>query len=342
MNFCLSTLFTDLFFGLDRLGYVGSAVLTHVGWFHFLVVQLAAVVLMASSISSEARAGSLQVLLATPISGLQVAVGKLLAGLLPCAVLVLVSVPVLTLVGLFGGVDWRSALASAAVTLSAAALSGGVAMWFSAVYQRVEGTLLVSVAIVLGAYPVLLALSYLVCLTIGQMATQPIGASLSGGALGLRGLAPADAGRLVSVPPTNGVVVHCTILLAAAVWPVLFAAKAIRRTALARSMGGPSASPGAWPEQGQSPAPGAWSARNGGLWRRWAGSSGYRMARPSRGLWCGARPCCAQPARRAPGRIAVAHRAVPVAHHTAVRPDRLSGSRSPTACARNTAPRPLI
>ena len=46
-------------------------------------------------------------------------------------------------------------------------------MWFSAIYQRIEGTLLVSIAIVLGAYPVLLGLSYLVCLAIGQMAGQP-------------------------------------------------------------------------------------------------------------------------------------------------------------------------
>jgi ABC-type transport system involved in multi-copper enzyme maturation permease subunit len=114
----------------DRLGFVSRmplvamTVTTAITWLQFLAAQGLAVLLLSSTIGEEIRKGTLGALLTTPITSLQIVVGKLLGRMLHVLVLLAISLPVLAILRLFGGVPAGYVLAGACVTLTTALSPG--------------------------------------------------------------------------------------------------------------------------------------------------------------------------------------------------------------------------
>jgi len=120
---------------LSRMPEVGKYVVTTVVWFQFIAIQLIAIVMLSSAISEEIQRRTLGVLMTTPIASSQIILGKLLSKLLQLVLLLAISMPLLAIVRVFGGVPWDYVLSSLCVTLTAAIFAGSVSLALSA-YTR--------------------------------------------------------------------------------------------------------------------------------------------------------------------------------------------------------------
>jgi ABC-type transport system involved in multi-copper enzyme maturation permease subunit len=71
---------------------------------------------------------TLDVLLTTPVTSLQVVAGKLASKLLVMVLLVLTSLPLLAVLRIFGGIDWPVILALVGLTLAGATFNASLAL----------------------------------------------------------------------------------------------------------------------------------------------------------------------------------------------------------------------
>jgi ABC-type transport system involved in multi-copper enzyme maturation permease subunit len=123
---------------LSRMPEVGKHVVTTVVWFQFIAIQIIAVVMMSSAISEEIQRRTLGVLMTTPIGGLQIVMGKLLSKLLQLILLLAISMPLLAIIRIFGGVPWGYVTSSLCVTLTAAVFVGVVSLTFSTYTRQAQ------------------------------------------------------------------------------------------------------------------------------------------------------------------------------------------------------------
>ena len=94
-------------------------------------MQLLAIIMLSTAISDEVYHRTLGLLMTTPISGLQIVMGKLLSKLLQLVLLLGISLPILAIVRVLGGVSWGYLLSSLCVTLTAAIFAGSLSLLFS-------------------------------------------------------------------------------------------------------------------------------------------------------------------------------------------------------------------
>ena len=127
---------------ISRMSIAGRAIVTTLIWFQFLATQLIAIVMLSSSISDEIDHRTLGVLMTTPITSFQIVVGKLLSKLWQLLILLAISVPVLTIVRIFGGVPWEYVLAGVCITLTSAIFLGSISMYFSIFNRRAYSAIL--------------------------------------------------------------------------------------------------------------------------------------------------------------------------------------------------------
>jgi len=118
-------------FQVSRLGELGKGIVLAVLWLQFLSGQILAAVLLSDAIGAEVRQRTLDVLFVTPIRSLQIVMGKLLSKLLQLVSLLAISLPVLAVVRVFGGVPWGSVIAGLCVTLSASLFGGALSLLLS-------------------------------------------------------------------------------------------------------------------------------------------------------------------------------------------------------------------
>lgn len=129
----------------SRFSQIGRTVISSIVWFQFVVAQLIAIVMASSTISDEIRSGTLAVLMTTPIRSVQIVVGKLLSKLLQLTLLLAISLPLLAIVRIFGGVTWAYVLSSVCITLTAALLAGSLSLLLSMAYRQAHIVILVTV-----------------------------------------------------------------------------------------------------------------------------------------------------------------------------------------------------
>ncbi|MHC4323019.1 MAG: ABC transporter permease subunit [Planctomycetota bacterium] len=141
---------------ISRLSSAGRQIITTIVWFQFIVAQLIAIVMLSSSVSDEIHTGTLSVLMTTPISSFQIVTGKLLSKLLQLMLLLAISLPLLAIVRVFGGVPWDYVSSSVCITLTAALLAGTLSLLLSMTYRHAYTVILVTVIIYMmlfGALP---------------------------------------------------------------------------------------------------------------------------------------------------------------------------------------------
>ena len=120
---------------VSRMPEAGKQISTTILWFQFIAGQLLAAVLLSGAIGGEIRQRSLDVLLTTPVSRSQIVLGKLLSKLLQLVLMLAISLPLLAIVRVFGGVPWDYVVSGLCVTLAAAVFVGSLSL-FCSITQR--------------------------------------------------------------------------------------------------------------------------------------------------------------------------------------------------------------
>jgi ABC-type transport system involved in multi-copper enzyme maturation permease subunit len=129
----------------SRLSQAGRQVITAIAWFQFVAAQLIAIVMLSSSVSDEIHTGILGVLLTTPISSFQIITGKFLSKLLQLILLLAISLPLLAIVRVFGGVTWNFVISSICIALTAVMLAGVLSLFFSIIYRHSYTVILMTI-----------------------------------------------------------------------------------------------------------------------------------------------------------------------------------------------------
>lgn len=142
-----------------RMADAGKQLCTCIVWYLFCTAPLVSLVMLSTSISDELHRRTLGVLLTTPINSFQIVAGKLLGRLSQVVLLLGMSVPVMLVARLLGGVSWDFVVGGIAVTVTAALATGAVSMFFSIGTRRAVLVILKSV-IALGAVWVLPPLAW--------------------------------------------------------------------------------------------------------------------------------------------------------------------------------------
>ena len=141
---------------ISRLSSAGRQIITTIVWFQFIAAQLIAIVMLSSSVSDEIHTGTLSVLMTTPISSFQIVTGKLLSKLLQLILLLAISLPLLAIIRVFGGVTWDYIVSSVCITLTAAVLVGSLSLLLSMIFRHAYNVIIVTILgylLVFGALP---------------------------------------------------------------------------------------------------------------------------------------------------------------------------------------------
>ena len=138
----------NITFQKSRLAQAGREIIVSIVWFQFIAAQLAAVVMFCNSISDEIYHRTLGVLLTTPVSSFQIVIGKLLSKLFQILLLLAISLPLLAIVRVFGGISWYYILSSLCITLTAVIFAASVSMFFSVLFKRAYIVIIVTVVFI--------------------------------------------------------------------------------------------------------------------------------------------------------------------------------------------------
>ena len=120
----------------SRLAQAGKQIIVTLVWFQFYATQLVAVVMLSTAISDEIYNRTLGVLMSTPITSFQIVMGKLSGKLLQLILLLGVSLPLLAVVRIFGGVPWDYIISSLCMTLTTLIFVGSLSLFFSSFSRK--------------------------------------------------------------------------------------------------------------------------------------------------------------------------------------------------------------
>lgn len=121
---------------VSRYSQVSRTVIISFVWFQFVAAQLIAMIMLSSSVSDEIRTGTLSVLMTTPINSFQIVTGKLLSKLLQVILLLAISLPVLAIIRVFGGIQWNYIVSSVFITITAVIFIGALSLLLSITYRH--------------------------------------------------------------------------------------------------------------------------------------------------------------------------------------------------------------
>jgi len=142
---------------ISRMAEAGKLIVIYVVWFQFCATQFLAVILLSNSISDEIYHRTLGLLMTTPISSFQIVMGKLLSKLLQLVLLMAISLPLLAIIRVMGGVPWNYVISSLCITLTTVIFVGSLSLFFS-IFSRRAYVVIIMTIITLGAIFALLPL----------------------------------------------------------------------------------------------------------------------------------------------------------------------------------------
>ena len=115
----------------NQMAMAGKKITGGIIWFQFIAMQVLALVLNSGAILDEARRRTLSALLSSPISPARIIAGKLAGSLLQLMILLLISLPLLAMVRVLGGVDWMFLISTLCVTITGTFIMGALSIRFS-------------------------------------------------------------------------------------------------------------------------------------------------------------------------------------------------------------------
>jgi len=282
---------------ISRMSEAAKPTVASVAWFQFCMLQLVAVVLLSTAVSGEIRSRTLGVLMTTPIRPLQIVLGKLFSKLLQLLLLLALSVPVLSMIRLFGGVPWRFVVCTVCVTLTACLLAGAVSTLFSILFRRAFAAILLTLAVGLLVYVVLPGIVGLLLALCLRGPSAPIQTRVADWVMtvllhlnpfGMQMIATMDLmqpGGMGGGPTFFSWPVHCAIMVGFTALVLFLCTLLVRRAGLRQAVGGSSvAEPAASPLAPVLPVPAAAPVASATAGGRQAGGR-VRRVRGSPVLW---------------------------------------------------------
>jgi ABC-type transport system involved in multi-copper enzyme maturation permease subunit len=115
----------------SRLAEAGKRIVATIIWFQFIGGQILAVALLSDAISGEVRQRTLDGILVAPMGNLYIVVGKLASRLLQIVLLLTISLPLLAVVRVLGGVSWSYVVSGLCITLTTAIFAGSLSLFAS-------------------------------------------------------------------------------------------------------------------------------------------------------------------------------------------------------------------
>jgi len=242
----------------SRLALAGKTIVTTIVTFQFFATQIIAVIMLSTSISDEIYHRTLGLLMTTPIGSFQIVMGKLFSKLLQIILLLAISLPMLAIVRIFGGVPWDYVLSSLCITLTAVIFAGSLSLYFS-INSRRAYVVIIKTVVTLGvlfffiptitgvlfiprwlyvpvlgnsvaAFPLLVAFLHL----------NPFGAMSVNTAMMITPSAPKTM-VMLAITPTGASFfywpIHCALMLGASALLIAISVKVVRKVALRQAVG---------------------------------------------------------------------------------------------------------
>jgi len=142
-------------FQASRMSEAGKYIITSIIWFQFIAVQLIAVIMLSASVSDEIYHRTLGLLMTTPINSFQIVMGKLFSKLLQLILLLAISLPLLAIIRVFGGVPWDYVISSLCITIVAAIFAGSISLFFSIYTKRAHEVVIKTIFACFALYAIL-------------------------------------------------------------------------------------------------------------------------------------------------------------------------------------------
>ena len=224
-------------FQVSRMASAAKTIVVTIAWFQFCATQLAAIVMLSTSISDEIYNRTLGLLMTTPIASFQIVTGKLLSKLLQLILLLAISLPLLAIVRVLGGVPWGYVIYSLCMTLSAVIFVGSVSLFFSILSRRAYVVIIITV-MTLGALFALLPFLAAILLHryVSQDAFFAVLAYLNPYVEFLSTSTAMFLGGRAGVSVFSWLP-HCSIMLAASACVLFMSVRLVRRVALRQAAG---------------------------------------------------------------------------------------------------------
>ncbi len=224
---------------VSRMAKAGKIIIISTVWFQFCATQLIAVIMLSTSISDEIYNKTLGTLMTTPITSFQIVLGKLLSKLLQLLLYIAISLPLLAVVRVFGGVPWGYIISSLCITLTAILFVGSLSLFFSILSKRAY-VVIIFTLLSLGAifFLIPLGIGY-TCDEIFDMREKEFLPALCiwnpYGMLAVETEIMMSAFRPVWM--TLSVPLHCAIMLGATAGLLALSMKMVRKVALSQAIG---------------------------------------------------------------------------------------------------------
>ena len=239
----------------SRMALAGKTIVSTIVTFQFIATQVIAVIMLSTSISDEIYHRTLGLLMTTPIGSFQIVMGKLFSKLLQIILLLAISLPLLAIVRIFGGVPWNYVLSSLCITLTAVIFAGTLSLYFS-INNRRAYVVIIKTVVTLGVLyffiptitTVLLSPRWLNVPVLSNPVTQfpllvaflhlnPFGAISVNTAI----MISPTAAAMIPAAPTGTTLLywplHCMLMLGATAMLVAVSVKIVRKVALRQATG---------------------------------------------------------------------------------------------------------
>ena len=118
-------------FVAGRMSIISRSVVCAVVWMLFVTLPLLATVMLSGSISQKVNKRTLDVLLTTPITPLQIVMGKAVSCFLQLLLLIGITLPLFSVIRVFGGVPWAHVVVFLWITLTTTCLFGAISLFYS-------------------------------------------------------------------------------------------------------------------------------------------------------------------------------------------------------------------
>ena len=242
----------------SRMALAGKTIVTTIVMFQFFATQVIAVIILSTSISDEIYHRTLGLLMTTPISSFQIVMGKLFSKLLQIILLLAISLPLLAIVRIFGGVPWNYVLSSLCITLTAVIFAGSLSLYFS-INNRRAYVVIIKTVVTLGVLfffiPIITGVLFIprwlyvpvmgtpvtaFPLLIAFLHVNPFGAMSVNTAMMISSSAPKTMAMLAITP--TGVSffywpLHCMLMLGASALLIAMSVRVVRKVALRQATG---------------------------------------------------------------------------------------------------------
>ena len=151
----VNTKSSNIVYQVSRLSRAGLLITSFVVGFQFYAAQILAAIMLSNSISDEIYNKTLGVLMSTPITSVQIIVGKLLSKLLQIGMLLCFTLPILGIIRVFGGVPWEFLVSSFCITFTAVLFAAMVSINLSIQRKHAYSVIIASIITLLGLYVLL-------------------------------------------------------------------------------------------------------------------------------------------------------------------------------------------